>query len=100
MNCLKETNSTNGVDHCFASDINFAYKLFEIGYYISFTGLITFSKELTNVVKEVPLDSYDSVFVCTPDNQKLDIIKYCINNKKHVLVEKPLLTRNNNILKK
>ena len=51
-------------------------------------------------IKEVPLDSYDSVFVCTPDNQKLDIIKYCINNKKHVLVEKPLLTRNNNILKK
>jgi len=58
MNCLKETKSTNGVVHCFASDINFANKLFEIGYYISFTGLITFSKELINVVKEVPLDKF------------------------------------------
>ena len=58
LNCLKETNSNNGVVHCYASNIDFANKLFEIGYYISFTGLITFSKDLINVVKEVPLDKF------------------------------------------
>ena len=27
--------------------------------------------------------------VCTPDDQKLNIIKYCLEKKKNVLVEKP-----------
>ena len=58
INCLEETKSNNGVVHCFASDLAFANKLFEIGFYISFTGLVTFSKELENVVREVPLDKF------------------------------------------
>ena len=56
LNCIKETKSKNGVVHCFASSINFANKLFEEGYHISFTGLITFSKELIDVVKKTPID--------------------------------------------
>ena len=35
--------------------MNFANKLFELGLIISFTGIITFSKELQEVVKEIPL---------------------------------------------
>ena len=58
LNCIKETNSSNGVVHCYASNIDFANKLFDIGYHISFTGLITFSEDLINVVKEVPLDKF------------------------------------------
>ena len=38
LNCLKETKSTNGVIHCFASNIHFANSLFSLGYIISFTG--------------------------------------------------------------
>ena len=41
-------------------------------------------------VTEVPLDSFDSALVCTPDEAKIDIINYLVENKKHVLVEKPL----------
>ena len=41
-------------------------------------------------IEEVPLDSYDAVLACTPDEPKYKIIKYCLENKKHVLVEKPL----------
>lgn len=37
-----------------------------------------------------PINSYDAVFLCVPDDQKLDLIEYCIRNQKHVLVEKPL----------
>ena len=43
--------------HCFASDLNFAKKIINQGIKISFTGLITFAKELEEVVKYAPLDS-------------------------------------------
>jgi len=45
-------------------------------------------------VQDVPLDKYDIALVCTGDKAKIDIIKYLLQNKKHVLVEKPLLTEN------
>ena len=41
-------------------------------------------------VEDVPLDTYDAAFVCTPDASKLSIIEYLIKNSKHVLCEKPL----------
>ena len=43
-------------------------------------------------LQDVPINTYDSVFLCTPDNTKLKLIKYCLKFKKNVLVEKPLLT--------
>ena len=45
-----------GVIHCFASSLDFAEKILETGFYLSFTGLITFVKELEEVVVEVPLE--------------------------------------------
>lgn len=41
-------------------------------------------------IEEVPLNEYDAVLACIPDEPKYEIIKYCLENKKHVLVEKPL----------
>jgi len=41
-------------------------------------------------IKDVPTKDYDVVFLCTPDKEKYSLIKHCIQNKKHVLVEKPL----------
>ena len=41
-------------------------------------------------LKDVPLESYDAVLACIPDEPKFEIIKFCLENKKHVLVEKPL----------
>jgi len=38
---------------------------------------------------QIPLASYDTVLVCTPDEEKYVVIKYCLENGKHVLVEKP-----------
>ena len=43
-------------------------------------------------VKDVPLDKYDAALICTSDNAKIKIIKYLLSNKKHVLVEKPVLS--------
>jgi predicted dehydrogenase len=41
-------------------------------------------------LETVPLDSYDGVLACIPDGPKVDLIDFCIRNRKHVLVEKPL----------
>jgi scyllo-inositol 2-dehydrogenase (NADP+) len=42
-------------------------------------------------VQQVPLASYDAALVCTPDEAKLELLAYLLENSKHVLVEKPLL---------
>jgi scyllo-inositol 2-dehydrogenase (NADP+) len=41
-------------------------------------------------IKDVPLDSYDAVLACIPDKPKVELLRYCLMNGKHVLVEKPL----------
>src|SRR5580693_8362665 len=41
-------------------------------------------------IEDVPIDRYDAVLACIPDAPKVQLIRYCIDNKKHVLVEKPL----------
>ncbi len=43
-------------------------------------------------LRDVPLDRYDAVLACIPDEPKLDLVRHCIENGKHVLVEKPLWT--------
>ncbi len=47
-----------GVMHCYQEDWNFAKVILDMGLYISFTGLITFTKnyETFEVIKNVPLD--------------------------------------------
>lgn len=42
-------------------------------------------------IQAVPLASYDAACVCVPDREKLPILRYLLANRKHVLVEKPLL---------
>ena len=52
---IQESGHSYGVIHCFASGLDFAEKILEIGFHISFTGLITFVKDLEEVVRAVPL---------------------------------------------
>jgi scyllo-inositol 2-dehydrogenase (NADP+) len=49
-------------------------------------------------IRDVPLDRYDAVLACIPDAPKTEILRYCIDNKKHVLVEKPLWAERENDL--
>ncbi|MBX3454244.1 Gfo/Idh/MocA family oxidoreductase [Ferrovibrio sp.] len=41
-------------------------------------------------IRDVPLADYDAALVCTPDGAKLSLLRYLLENGKHVLVEKPL----------
>jgi scyllo-inositol 2-dehydrogenase (NADP+) len=45
-------------------------------------------------VEDVPLGDYDAVLACIPDEPKISVLEYLLGNGKHVLVEKPLWTRN------
>ena len=45
-------------------------------------------------IEDVPLDRYDGVLACIPDAPKVELLDYCLKNKKHVLVEKPLWAEN------
>ena len=49
---------SRGVMHCFSGDRKLAAESLELGYYISFSGIITFKKadELREVVKHVPIE--------------------------------------------
>ncbi len=40
-------------------------------------------------LEDVPLDSYDAVFLCTPDSVKWELVQHAVSGGKHVLVEKP-----------
>ena len=40
-------------------------------------------------ISDVPLDRYDAVFLCTPDNVKRELVDYLVEHGKHVLIEKP-----------
>ena len=41
-------------------------------------------------LEQVPLDRYDAVLACIPDQPKLELLSWCVAHGKHVLVEKPL----------
>jgi scyllo-inositol 2-dehydrogenase (NADP+) len=41
-------------------------------------------------IEDVPLGTFDAVLACVPDEPKSELIHYCIENNKSVLVEKPL----------
>jgi TatD DNase family protein len=53
---LINRNKAWGVIHCFSGDTDLAWKYFDLGLIISFTGLITFSRQWDEVIRKVPLD--------------------------------------------
>ncbi|PXY90486.1 YchF/TatD family DNA exonuclease [Gilliamella apis] len=58
LKILKEEQVYSGVLHCFTEDIDTAKALLDIGFYISFSGIITFknAESLREVARFVPLD--------------------------------------------
>ncbi|KFA58663.1 metal-dependent hydrolase [Gilliamella sp. Choc4-2] len=58
LKILKEEHVHSGVLHCFTEDIDTAKQLLDIGFYISFSGIITFknAEALREVAKYVPID--------------------------------------------
>ena len=55
---MVKKHGNRGVFHCFSSSAEMALRLYEIGFYISFTGVLTFknSKKAVEAAREMPLD--------------------------------------------
>lgn len=49
---------TWGVMHCFSGDEDLAWKYFNLGLMISFTGLITFSRQWDDLIRKLPNDKF------------------------------------------
>ena len=47
-----------GVMHCFSGDEDLAWKYFNLGLMISFTGLITFSRQWDDLIRRLPNDKF------------------------------------------
>lgn len=57
LRILREAGSGTGVAHCFSSDLPTAKAFLKLGYYISFSGNLTFKKShLLEIVKWMPLE--------------------------------------------
>jgi TatD DNase family protein len=55
---LKEEGADNGVFHCFTETMEVARSALDMGFFISFSGILTFksARELQDVARFVPLD--------------------------------------------
>ncbi|MDD4990232.1 MAG: TatD family hydrolase [Candidatus Pacebacteria bacterium] len=53
---LSKENNLQGVIHCFSGSWGDAQKYLEMGFHISFTGIITYANDYDKVVKNAPLD--------------------------------------------
>jgi TatD DNase family protein len=62
LRILKEENASEvgGVIHCFTEDWEFAHKVLDLNFYISFSGIVTFNSatEIKEVAKKVPADRF------------------------------------------
>lgn len=73
----KMPNIPRGVIHCYTGGIDWAKKFLDMGFYLGFTGIITFKKseEIRNVVRNTPIDRIltetDSPYMTPSPNRKI-----------------------------
>lgn len=53
---LSKEKNLRGVIHCFSGSLADAQKYLEMGFFISFTGIITYANDYDKVIKNVPLE--------------------------------------------
>jgi len=94
LNILKEYPEVKGVLHCFGGSTEFAGDCLKLGYYLGFTGVVTFknAKKIVEVAKEVPLERMLVETDCpymTPvpfrgERNRSDLIKYIIEKLSEI----------------
>jgi TatD DNase family protein len=52
----RNNNQIQGVLHCYMGRWSYAEEYLKLGYYLSFTGLITYARDYDKVIKNCPLD--------------------------------------------
>ncbi|MDR0677718.1 MAG: TatD family hydrolase [Holosporaceae bacterium] len=91
IDILQNHKSTIGVIHCFSGEKDFAKRALDLGYYISFSGVITYKNatELRNSLSYIPLDRLlietDSPFLSPiPFRGKINEPAFVVNTAKKI----------------
>ncbi len=89
LEIMKEFPEVTGVVHCFSGSVEFAKECINLGYYIGFTGVVTFknAKKVIEVAREIPLEKIlvetDCPYMAPEPNRgkrnKSDYIEHIIN---------------------
>lgn len=86
-----DSQQAGGVMHCFAEDWETAKRALDIGFYISFSGIVTFknAENLKQIAKKVPLDRMlvetDSPYLAPmPYRGKVNEPGYVLHTAEHV----------------
>ena len=56
LEIIKKTKGVRGVLHCYMGRWSYAEEYLKMGFYISFTGLITYARDYDKVIKNTPLE--------------------------------------------
>lgn len=88
LEIIKQFPEVKGVVHCFSGSVEFAKECIKLGYYIGFTGVITFknAKKIAQVAREIPIEKMlvetDCPYMSPEPNRgkrnKSDYIEYII----------------------
>ena len=86
---FKIQNSGLGVLHCYMGRWSYAEEYLKLGFYISFTGLITYARDYDKVIKNTPLDRIlietDAPYLAPePMRKQGEIVRNTPENVKYV----------------
>lgn len=86
---FKIRNSGQGVLHCYMGRWSYAEEYLKLGFYISFTGLITYARDYDKVIKNTPLDKIlietDAPYLAPePIRKQGEIVRNIPENVKYV----------------
>lgn len=58
LDIIRHEKSEHGILHCFTEDLDTAKAVLDCGYYVSFSGIVSFknAQDLRDVAKQIPLD--------------------------------------------
>lgn len=58
LEILKEEKASSGVFHCYTGNLEYAKKVIDIGFYVSFSGIVTFKNaiEIKEAAKGIPIE--------------------------------------------
>ncbi|URZ17871.1 TatD family hydrolase [Clostridium felsineum] len=100
LEIIKKFPEVKGEIHCFSGSVEFARECLKLGYYLGFTGVVTFknAKKVLEVVKEVPLDKMLVETDCpymspTPNRGKRnrsDYIEYIVEKIAEIKSDLPI----------
>ncbi|WP_010236070.1 TatD family hydrolase [Clostridium arbusti] len=108
LEIIKQFPKVHGVVHCFSGSLEMARECIKLGYYIGFTGVVTFknARKTVEVAREIPLDKMlletDCPYMAPEPNRgkrnRSDYIEYIAEKIAEIRRDIPINVKNQTIL--